>query len=333
MHDVIKRFKRTHEFRLLLVVILMAGLLSFITPEFASLQNLVDVLSSTAFIGIMAAGLLVVIITGGIDLSFAATASIAQYSALTVANYLGIGWTGVFAISVGLGITLGLINGVLMNSLLTSALIVTIATLNVFYGILLTVTRGADIFSLPEWFNAGIELVFRTDAQGASLAINFQIIALFMAFLVTWVLLNRSNIGRQIYAFGGNPDAAQRVGFNVVRLNLLVYGYMGALAGVASLVQAQLVQSVSPTALVGRELDVVAAVVIGGASLNGGSGTVMGTMLGIALIAILQNGLILLGVSSYWSLFNTGLVIIAAVVMMAMESKKRHKLAEQGVTA
>jgi len=153
MHEVIKRFKRTHEFRLLLVVILMAGLLSFITPEFASLQNLVDVLSSTAFIGIMASGLLVVIITGGIDLSFAATASIAQYSALTVANHLGIGWTGVFAISVGLGILLGLINGVLMNSLRTSALIVTIATLNVFYGILLTVTRGADIFSLPDWFN------------------------------------------------------------------------------------------------------------------------------------------------------------------------------------
>ncbi len=333
MHEVIKRFTRTHEFRLLLVIIVMAGLLAVFTPEFASLQNLVDVLSANAFIGIMSAGLLVVIITGGIDLSFAATASIAQYTALTVANHFGIGWTGIFAISISLGVVLGLINGVLMNTLRTSALIVTIATLNVFYGVLLTVTRGADIFSLPDWFNAGFELVFHTDAQGASLAINFQIIALFAAFLVTWLLLNRSNIGRQIYAFGGNPDAAQRVGFNVVRLNLLVYGYMGALAGVASLVQAQLVQSVSPTALVGRELDVVAAVVIGGASLNGGSGTVMGTILGLALIAILQNGLILLGVSSYWSLFNTGLVIIAAVVMMAMETKKRHKLVVQGVTS
>lgn len=331
MDDAIKRFKRTHEFRLLMVIILMAGLLSIFTPEFASLQNLVDVLSSTAFIGIMAAGLLVVIITGGIDLSFAATASIAQYAALTVANHLGIGWAGVFAIAVCLGIALGLINGVLMNSLRTSALIVTIATLNVFYGILLTVTRGADIFALPDWFNTGIELVFHTDAQGASLALNFQIIALILAFVVTWLLLNRSNIGRQIYAVGGNPDAAQRVGFNVVRLNLLVYGYMGALAGVASLVQAQLVQSVSPSALVGRELDVVAAVVIGGASLSGGSGTVLGTILGLTLIAILQNGLILLGVSSYWSLFNTGLVIIAAVIMMAMETRKRHKRVEQGV--
>lgn len=333
MHEVITRFRRTHEFRLLLVIIVMVAILTIFTPEFATLQNLVDVLSANAFIGIMSAGLLVVIITGGIDLSFAATASIAQYTALTVANHFGIGWIGVFAISIALGIVLGLVNGVFMNTLRTSALIVTIATLNVFYGILLTVTRGQDIFSLPDWFNAGVEFVFHTDEQGASLAINFQIIALFFAFLVTWLLLNRSNIGRQIYAFGGNPDAAQRVGFNVVRLNLLVYGYMGALAGVASLVQAQLVQSVSPTALVGRELDVVAAVVIGGASLNGGSGTVMGTILGLALIAILQNGLILLGVSSYWSLFNTGLVIIAAVIMMAMETKKRHKLAIQGAAS
>ena len=331
MHEVVKRFTHTHEFRLLLVIAVMAVGLSVLTPEFASLQNLVDVLGSNAFIGIMTAGLLVVIITGGIDLSFAATASIAQYTALTVANHFGVGWIGVFVIALGLGIALGLVNGVLMNTLRTSALIITIATLNVFYGILLTVTRGADIFALPTWFNEGIELVFHTDAQGVAYAINFQIIGLFFAFIVTLLLLNRTNIGRQIYALGGNPDAAQRVGFNVVRLNLLVYGYMGALAGLASLIQAQQVQSVSPTALVGRELDVVAAVVIGGASLNGGSGTVLGTILGLALIAILQNGLILLGVSSYWSLFNTGLVIIAAVIMMAMERKKRHSSAEQGV--
>lgn len=333
MHEAIRRFTRTHEFRLLLVIVVMAGLLSAFTEGFASLQNLVDVLGATAFIGIMAAGLLVVIITGGIDLSFTATASIAQYAALTVANHFGIGWFGVFAISLSLGVALGLINGLLINSLRTSAMIITIATLNVFYGILLTVTRGADIFALPDWFNAGVEFVFHTDAAGANYALNFQIIALVLAFVLTWLLLNRSNIGRQIYAFGGNPDAAQRVGFNVFRLNMLVYGYMGALAGVAALVQAQLVQSVSPTALVGRELDVVAAVVIGGASLNGGSGTVMGTALGLALIAILQNGLILLGVSSYWSLFSTGLVIIGAVTMMAVEGKKRHKLAEQGAVS
>ena len=97
-----------------------------------------------------------------------------------------------------------------------------------------------------------------------------------MAFLATWLLLNRTNIGRQIYALGGNKDAAQRLGFHVTRLNLLVYGYMGLIAGIASLVQAQFAQSVAPTVLVGKELDVLAAVVLGGASLTGGVGTVFG---------------------------------------------------------
>ncbi|WP_158151034.1 ABC transporter permease, partial [Pantoea ananatis] len=247
-----------------------------------------------------------------------------------LANNMGLGWVGIFAVAIGLGIVLGFINGVLVNVLRTSALIITIATLNVFFGILLTVTSGQDIFMLPDWFNAGFELVFYTDAQGATYALNFQIIALVLAFVLTWLLLNRSNTGRQIYATGGNPDAAQRVGFNVFKLNMLVYGYMGALAGLASLVQAQLAQSVSPTALVGRELDVVAAVVIGGASLTGGKGTVLGTVLGVVLIAVMQNGLILLGVSSYWSLFSTGLVIIAAMIMMARETRKQNKLVDEG---
>lgn len=315
-------FKHSHEFKLLLVVLGMVACLTVLTPGFATLQNLVDLLGASAFTGILAVGLLVVLITGGIDLSFAATASITQYMALTVANRYGVGWASTFAIALGVGALLGIANGVLINKLRTSAMIITIATLNVFFGILLTVTHGADIFSLPEWFGEGVEIVLYRDAAGSPYAINFQMLCLFATVALTWLLLNKTNIGRQIYAFGGNADAAQRVGFNVRRLNLLVYGYMGLLAGLASLAQAQLVQSVSPTALVGRELDVVAAVAIGGASLSGGVGTVMGTVLGIALIAILQNGLILLGVSSYWSMFSTGLVILAAVITMALESKK-----------
>jgi simple sugar transport system permease protein len=315
-------FGVTHEFKLLAVVLAMVVVLAGFAPGFATLQNLVDLLGATAFTGVLAAGLLVVLITGGIDLSFAATASITQYLALTVANRMGTGWVVTFALALGAGLVLGLLNGMLINRLKTPAMIITIATLNVFFGILLTVTRGADIFSLPTWFADGIEIVLYRDPGGNPYALNFQMICLFATFVVTWLLLNKSSIGRQIYAFGGNPDAAQRVGFNVRRLNLLAYGYMGLLAGLASLVQAQLVQSVSPTALVGRELDVVAAVAIGGASLSGGVGTVLGTALGIALIALLQNGLILLGVSSYWSLFSTGLVILIAVIAMALEHRK-----------
>ena len=145
-----------------------------------------------------------------------------------------------------------------------------------------------------------------------------------LAFLSTWLLLNRTNIGRQIYALGGNKDAAQRLGFHVVRLNFLVYGYLGLIAGIASLVQAQLAQSVTPTVLVGKELDVLAAVVLGGASLTGGVGTVFGAILGVTLLAILQNGLVLLGVSSYWNQWFVGLTILCAVSITAWRDRRQR---------
>ena len=155
-------------------------------------------------------------------------------------------------------------------------------------------------------------------------ALNLQILVLVLAFLAAWLLLNRTNVGRQIYAMGGNKDAAQRLGFHTFRLNMLVYCYMGAMAGVASLVQAQLAQSVAPTVLVGKELDVVAAVVLGGASLAGGVGTVFGTFLGLALLAILQNGLVLVGVSSYWNQWFVGLTILCAVSTTAWSERRRR---------
>ncbi len=144
-----------------------------------------------------------------------------------------------------------------------------------------------------------------------------------LAFASAWFLLNRTRFGRQVFALGGNPEAARRVGFGTTRLNLLVYGYMGLVAGLASLVQAQYTQSVSPTALVGRELEVVAAAVLGGASLDGGHGSVLGAILGLALVVIMKNGLALLGVSSYWTDFFTGLVIVAAVAGMAARARRR----------
>jgi simple sugar transport system permease protein len=195
----------------------------------------------------------------------------------------------------------------------------------VIYGVLLTVTRGQDIFALPDWFSSGLDLLVVNDAEGNAYVLSLQIAGLVLAFATTWFLLNRTHFGRQVFALGGNAEAARRVGFGTMRLNLLVYGYMGLVAGLASLVQAQYTQSVSPTALVGRELEVVAAAVLGGASLEGGSGSVLGAILGLALVVIMKNGLALLGVSSYWSDFFTGLVIVAAVAAMASRARRRWR--------
>jgi simple sugar transport system permease protein len=201
---------------------------------------------------------------------------------------------------------------------------VSVATLNIFYGLLIFFTGGKYIYSLPDWFATGIFWFEFEWGKDTSYGVNLQILALAFSFLVTWLLLNRTNTGRQIYAMGGNADAAQRLGFHIFGLNMLVYCYMGVMAGIASLVQAQLAQSVAPTVLVGKELDVVAAVVLGGASLMGGVGTVLGTFLGLALLAILQNGIILLGVSSYWSPFFVGLVILISVSATAWSQRERR---------
>ena len=319
-----RRFVRSHEFWLLAVILVLSLVLSFATSSFLTMQNAYDLLTSNAFVGILASGLLVVLVSGGIDISFTATASVAQYVALTLGIKHGLGWVPLFAIAAAVGLMCGLINAVFITKLRISSIIVSIATLNIFYGLLIFTTGGKYITSLPKFFRDGIWWFEQEDAGGVPYALNLQIIVLVLSFAAAWLLLNRTNIGRQIYAMGGNKEAAQRLGFHMFRLNLLVYGYLGFVAGVASLVQAQLAQSVTPTVLVGKELDVLAAVVLGGASLTGGVGTVWGAMLGVALLAILQNGLVLIGVSSYWNQWFVGLTILVAVSMTAWSERRRR---------
>lgn len=324
MRETARRIAGTHEARLLVVVAALVLGLAVGTDHFFTLRNLFDLLTSYAFTGILAAGLLVVLISGGIDISFTATASVAQYVAISVALAYPVGWAGLFALAIAVGLALGLLNAVLVSTLRISSIIVTIATLNVFYGLLVFATHGNYIYALPDWFGQGFSWQVWRGADGRSYAINLQILLLILAFAAVWLLLARTSTGRQIYALGGNPDAAQRAGFNVFRLNLLVYGLMGVMAGIASLAQAQLDQSVMPTALVGKELSVLAAVVLGGASLLGGVGTVPGAILGVALLAVMENGLIILGVPSYWLDFFVGLVILVAVSSTTLELTGRR---------
>src|SRR4029079_19157726 len=267
MRERFARFRRSHEFWLLLVVLFLCVILSVVTDSFLTLQNLFDLLTSNAFIGILCAGLLVVLVAGGIDISFTATATVAQYVAMSVALAYGGNWLTTFLTACAVGIVCGVINAVFIYVFRIQSIIVTIATLNIYFGLLIFVTRGKYIYSLPDWFAAGVWWFEYVDADQVPYALNLQILTLVLVFLLTWVLLNRTNVGRQIYAMGGNPDAAQRLGCNLFRLHLIVYGYMGFIAGIASLVQAQLAQSVAPTVLVGKELDVLAAVVLGGPRL------------------------------------------------------------------
>ena len=321
---MLSKFRRTHEFRLLIVTILLVIVLSLGSPRFLTLQNGLDLLTSYAFSGMLAAGLLVVLISGGIDISFTAIASVAQYVAMVLVLRWHGGWALLFVLGIGVGSLLGLINAVLISTLRISSIIVSIAMLNVYFGLLMFLSRGNQLYNLPDWFLNAFSWVVYTDKEQNPYVLNGQIIGLFVCFALSWLLLNRTSLGRQIYALGGNAEAAARIGFNAFRLNLVVYGYMGFIAGLASLAQGQLAQSIAPNVLVGRELNVLAAVVLGGASLNGGEGSVLGMILGVALLAIMENGLILVGVSSYWTQFFDGAVILIAVSTISWERRRQR---------
>ena len=282
-----KAFRR-HEVQIAAIVVLMAVFFSVMSPGFLSAGNLTTLLESYSVMAIMAAGLLVVLISGGIDISFAAIAAVTQYLVATILVQMGGNWVVAFALAAVFGCVLGAVNALLIYYLQALSVIVTISTMTFYFAILMFVTDGKSIYDLPDWFTASI----------SPFGIPFPVIVAAIVLIATAFLLNRLSIGRQIYGLGGNLEGAKRMGCNILGLQCFVYGYSGLTAGIAGLVQAHRVEEVVPNALIGRELDVLAAVVLGGASLQGGIGTVSGAILGIVLLAIVQNGLTLLGVSS-----------------------------------
>ena len=316
--------KQTEWYLILVILALIVGL-SLSTEDFFTIENLFDILISYSFLGIMAAGFLVVLISGGIDISFTATATVAQYVVASFMIKQGGNWFVAFLMAAAIGIALGAINAFLVHYLKVSAIIITISTLNIFYGILIFLSRGKWLYNFPDWFADEVNFYQFTTAAGDVYGISLPIFVLFVVFLLTALILNKSVIGRKIYAMGGNLDAAKRMGFNILGLHVFVYCYLGLLAGIAALVQAHIVQTVAPNAIVGRELEVVAAVVLGGASLSGGRGTVVGTILGITLVAVMQNGLTILGVSSYWHKVFIGMVILISVSMTAYSRIREEK--------
>ncbi|KXU80724.1 ABC transporter permease [Aeromonas enteropelogenes] len=322
MLDIRSLFKH-HEFYLaVLIVLLMTGL-NVGTTDFMTLGNIFDMTVSSAILGIMACGLFVVLIAGGIDISFPATAAIAQY---VMASYIlanGGNFTLAFIIAAAVGSLLGILNAVLVYRLKVPAIIITIAMLNVYFGLLIYISNGEWLYGFPEWFMEGTELLSFTGNDGYDYGLNLPIMALLITIIFTSLLMNKTRIGRQIYAMGGNSDAAGRIGINLFALHLFVYGYMGALAGIAAVVQTQITQSVAPNSLMGFELTVLAAVVLGGASMTGGKGTLLGVILGVALLAILKNGLTLLNVPSYWHTVVTGLIILLSISITALNEKRQ----------
>ncbi|MDU8925090.1 ABC transporter permease [Pasteurellaceae bacterium LIM206] len=306
---------------LLSTIIILSVLLAMTTSDFFTIENIYDVINNYAMLTILACGLFVVLISGGIDISFPAITIISQYVMISFISQYNVGFIAVFGISLLVGVVLGLVNAFIVDKLNVPSIIITISTLNIFYGGLLYITKGVWLYDYPEFFQQEI-IFFKQSAENFDYGLSFQALIALIAILMTWILTSRLSIGRKIYALGGNKEASSRIGFNILILHCLAYGYMGLMAGLAGVVQSYTVQSVAPDSLLGYELTVLAAVVLGGASLTGGKGTLRGTIMGVMLLAIIQNGLNLMGVSSYWQTVITGLIILVSISMTALGQRK-----------
>ncbi|MGI9507056.1 MAG: ABC transporter permease [Geminicoccaceae bacterium] len=309
-------FARTYsvELRLFIVIIAMCVGLSLATDTFLTLGNITSLLNNNAVNLIWAVGLLVVLIAGGIDISFAVAASVVQYLAAQIFMTIGGGnWAIGLLVAGMLGLGLGLINAALIHGFRVVSIVITIATFNAFFGLLMFFTRGRNIYDLPDWWVDRIFIFEHQSADGTWSELNLSVGIMLASVAATVILIGWTTLGRQLYAMGDNPEGARRAGVNIALMHAVAYGWLGIMAGIGGLCQVNIAKEVVPNALYGRELEVLAAVVLGGARLGGGRGTVIGCILGVMFVAVTQNGLNLLGISPFAFQMIIGAAILIAI--------------------
>jgi erythritol transport system permease protein len=314
----------------LIAIIIVFSLLS---PNYFAVSNFLTMSSHVALFAILAIGMLLVILNGGIDLSVGSTLGLAG----VVAGYLMQGVTitplgvvlyppvwVVVVLSVALGALVGLINGVLIARFKVPAFVATLGVMYMVRGIALLMTNGLtynDLAGKPELGNAGFDWLGFNYLFGVPIGVLVMVVIAIIATLV----LSRTAFGRWLYASGGNERAAELSGVPIKTVKLSVYMLSGICAAVAGLILSSELTSAGPTAGTTYELTAIAAVVIGGAALTGGRGNVRGTLLGAFVIGFLSDGLVIIGISSYWQTVFTGAVIVLAVLLNSVQYRRRAK--------
>jgi simple sugar transport system permease protein len=308
-----------------LVILVFCTATAFVSPSFLTLPTLFDLLRNSIIIGIFAIGVLLVMISGGIDVSFTAIAAFAMYTTTLTLVSLGVDvpWYGAFAASIAVGALLGFINGIFIAVFKLPTLIVTLGTLSLFRGFLLTFVGSQLISNVPPGMRdfSRMMMIRGTTEQGYFYSLPWAFAALVLVIGLTWFILYRTLLGRQIFAIGGSLESARRIGVNVRATQFFVYIYVGAMSGLAGILHASMARVANPFDLVGLELSVIAAVVLGGARLTGGYGTITGTLLGVALIVLVNNSLILLGIPSTWQMVVIGTLILLGTGVPAYQAK------------
>jgi ribose transport system permease protein len=290
--------------------------LSIASPYFLTVTNLSSVVRQTAVINIMALGMTMVIIAGGIDLSVGAILAMGGVLG-TMAMERGCSIPAAVLVGALAGLFWGLVNGLLTTRLNVAPFIVTLGTLGIIRGLTLIMTNGVAVHNIP----AGFAYL----GEGNLLGVPFVLWILVFCAIATHVILEHTRLGRYVFAIGSNAEAAVYAGIPVVFHTTAVYAICGLLTGLAGMIEASRLMTGQPTAGQGYELQVIAAVVIGGGSLRGGEGSVIGTLIGAFIMGLLSNGSDLLGISPYLQQAIIGAVIILAVTVDEIRKRKLNQ--------
>ena len=307
---------KKNEFYITVIIIVLACIIQVISGQFFTSNNLVDLLRSMIVPGMMAAGLFMVIVSGNIDVSFPYTAMLCMFAVtkwFSVIDYQGPVFLA-FLIAGVIGMVLGLLNGVLAAWLKLPTLIITLGTCTIFLGITQGVLQSSVISVLPVPMAKMVTTNLFSVVNGETgLGSSMPVSILFLAaiYLIVGFIMKYTMLGRGIYAVGGDPVAAERAGFNVSFIRIFVFTFMGAIGGITGITQVTVSGMCQINFFDGYEMTIIAAVVLGGANIAGGSGSVIGTFLGVLLMKMISNNLILLGIPTNWSKFMTGILIIA----------------------
>lgn len=314
----IRRLLSGQEIGILIILLLMGTFLALRTTTFLTGDNIFNVMRAFSWIAIAGFGEIFVIIIAGIDLS---VGSIMALAGLVTAMALVAGLPIWLCILIGMavGALIGLLNGLLVSRGHLPAFIATLGTMSIARGFCYGLTNGQPVQNLPP--------AFRVIGQGSlplfGLNIPYPVFIMFALALIVGIFLSRTIWGYRIYALGGNEQAARLSGINTTRIKLLVFTLSGLLAGIGGILMTSRLNVAAPTAAMGYELDVIAAVFIGGASTSGGSGTILGVLVGAAIMQVLRNGLVLLGFPAYWQPAAIGTVILIALMLDQVRRRRQ----------
>lgn len=308
------------EFSVFVGLLALAVAMSFASPYFLKTDNLFNILNQISRYGVISVGMALVIISGGIDLSVGYNVGLsACLCAFFSANW-GLPWYLVFILTMGVGILIGLLNGLLITKVNLVPFIVTLATGKILSGCTLLLTRGLPISfseSPLSWLGSGY--------VGP---VPVAVIVMFLSIVLGSIFAGHTLTGRNIYAIGNNERTAKLSGINVNRLKCLTYIITGGLCSLCGIIVAGNLSSADASLGIGYEIDIIAAVVIGGVAMSGGEGTIWGSLIGAAIIGIIRNAFILLGISAYWQAIVIGIVIVLSVTIdrLRVTSKKRASI-------